>query len=134
MLIGTMNHPGRDLLHEIGWMADLEFEFIDLTFEPPKAAVWQVDLPEIRRALEDHGLPVVGHTAYYLPLCHPFESVRRAVVEELKICLEAFATVGAKWMNLHPDSQAPFHNRTFIIEKNLVTILALIPLSRELGV
>jgi sugar phosphate isomerase/epimerase len=69
-----------------------------------------------------------------LPLCHPFESVRRAVVEELKICLEAFATLGAKWMNIHPDSHAPFHNRSFIIEKNLETIRALLPLSRELGV
>ena len=48
----------------------------------------------IRAALEDHQLPVVGHTAYYLPLCHPFESVRRAVVDELKVCLEAFGTLG----------------------------------------
>src|SRR5215831_14338217 len=134
MLIGTMNHPGRDLLSEISWMAESGFEFIDLTLEPPLAAVRNLDLQSVKTALEDHQLPVVGHTAYYLPLCHPFDSIRRAVVDELKVCLEAFATLGAKWMNLHPDSQAPFHNRTFIIEKNLETIRALLPLSRELGV
>lgn len=134
MLIGTMNHPGRDLVDEIEWMADAGFEFIDLTLEPPLSGVQNLDLQSVRSALEDHQLPVVGHTAYYLPLCHPFESLRRAVVDEFRICLEAFATLGAKWMNIHPDSHAPFHNRTFIIEKNLETIRALLPLSRELGV
>ena len=134
MLIGTMNHPGRDLFGEIAWMADAGFDFIDLTLEPPFAAVHNLDLASVKAALEDHQLPVVGHTAYYLPLCHPFESVRQAVVEELKICLEAFGTLDAKWMNLHPDHQAPFHNRKFVIEKNLETIRALLPLSRELGV
>lgn len=134
MLIGTMNHPGRDLFGEIAWMAEAGFNFIDLTLEPPMAAVQHLDLPSLRVALEDHQLPVVGHTAYYLPLCHPFESVRRAVVEEFKICLEAFAALGAKWMNIHPDNHAPFHNRKFVIEKNLETIRALLPLSRELGV
>jgi sugar phosphate isomerase/epimerase len=134
MLIGTMNHPGRDLLDEIVWMAGAGFDFIDLTLEPPLAAARNLDLNSVRAALEDHELPVVGHTAYYLPLCHPFESVRRAVIEEFKICLEVFAALGAKWMNIHPDSQAPFHNRAFIIEKNLEVIRALLPLSRELGV
>lgn len=134
MLIGTMNHPGKDLLQEIEWIADAGFEFIDLTLEPPMASVQRMDLRTVRSMLEEHRLPVVGHTAYYLPLCHPFESVRRAVVEELKICLEAFAALGAKWMNLHPDSHAPFHNRTFVVEKNVETIRALLPLSRELGV
>jgi sugar phosphate isomerase/epimerase len=134
MLIGTMNHPGKNLLEEIAWISDAGFDFIDLTLEPPSAAVQKLDLQAVRSALEEHQLPVVGHTAYYLPLCHPFESVRRAVVEEFKICLEAFAAVGAKWMNLHPDSHAPFHNRAFIVEKNLETIRALLPLSRELGV
>jgi len=52
-------------------MADAGFDFIDLTLEPPFAAVRNLDLQSVRTALEDHQLPVVGHTAYYLPLCHP---------------------------------------------------------------
>ena len=31
MLIGTMNHPGRDVLQEAEWIAKEGFEFIDLT-------------------------------------------------------------------------------------------------------
>lgn len=134
MLIGTMNHPGRDLRGEIEWMAELGLDFIDLTLEPPLASVRRLDLQAVRDLLHAHGLRVVGHTAYYLPLCSPFESIRRAAVEELKLCLQAFASLGASWMNIHPDSKAPLHERKFIIERNLQTIRELLPVAREFNV
>jgi sugar phosphate isomerase/epimerase len=134
MLIGTMNHPAKDVLREIQWIGELGFDFVDLTLEPPLANVTRIDARAVRAALEDAALQVVGHTAYYLPLCSPFESIRRAAVDELKMCLEAFATVGVKWMNLHPDRQAPMHDRKFVIERNLQTIRELQPVARDLGV
>lgn len=134
MLIGTMNHPGRDLIQEVRWIAGLDFDFVDLTFEPPLASPRTADLRTLKTLLADHQMSIVGHTAYYLPLCSPFESIRRAAVDELKVCLEAFATLGASWMNLHPDRQAPMHDRPFIIERNLATIRDLEPLARDLGI
>src|ERR1051326_2564980 len=128
MLIGAMNHPGKDLLGEIEWIKAMSFEFIDLTLEPPKADCHHIDPAAVRSALKASGLQVVGHTAYYLPLCSPFESTRRAAVEELERCLKAFAELGASWMNLHPDTNAPLHDRHFVIERNLQTIRELLPL------
>lgn len=134
MQIGSMNHPGREVLAEIRQLAALEMEFIDLTLEPPSAAVRSLDVPALKTALAKVGMGVVGHTAYYLPLCSPFESLRRAAVEELILCLRAFAALGAKWMNIHPDRQAPLHERKFIIERNLQSLRELLPLARELKV
>ncbi len=134
MLVGAMNHPARDVISEIAWMVALELDFVDLTLEPPTAASWRVNAKEIRRALDDFGLEVVGHTAYYLPLASPFEEVRRATVEELKRCLDQFSAIGAKWMNLHPDRHVPMHDRSFIVERNLKTIAELLPVSRNCGV
>jgi sugar phosphate isomerase/epimerase len=134
MLIGAMNNPVRDPISEIEWMAEMELDFVDLTLEPPLAAVWRIDPREIASALSTHGLEVVGHTAYYLPLCSPFESIRRAAVEELKRCLEVFGMLGAKCMNLHPDGHAPLHERSVIIERNLLTLRELIPIARDHGV
>lgn len=134
MLIGTMNHPARDVLEEIQWIGSMDFDFIDLTLEPPMAVARRIDKNAVRAALEDQGLEVVGHTAYYLPLCSPFESIRRAAVDELKYCLEVFASVGAGWMNIHPDRTAPLHERKFIIDRNLQTIRELLGASREFGV
>jgi len=129
-----MNHPGHDVLSEIEWMAELGLDFVDLTIEPPMASVDKIDLNAVRSALEDNGLKVVGHTAYYLPLCSPFEGIRRACVEELKRCIAAFAAVGAQWMNLHPDRIAPMHDRKFIIEKNLQSLRELYVEARESGI
>ena len=134
MLIGTMNHPARDPLQEIEWIAAMGFDFVDLTLEPPLATARSVDLRAVAAALEKHKLKVVGHTAYYLPLCSPFEGLRKAAVAELKVCLEAFAFLGATWMNLHPDRQAPFYERKYVIERNLQTLNELLPLARDAGV
>lgn len=134
MLIGTMNHPARDIVGEVEWIAGMDFEFIDLTLEPPRAAVGKFDVQAVRVALEEHDLEVVGHTAYYLPLCSPFESIRRAAVEELKLCLKVFSQLGARWMNLHPDGNAPLHPREFVIDRNIQSLRDLSAVARDCGI
>ncbi|MBC8095052.1 MAG: sugar phosphate isomerase/epimerase [Akkermansiaceae bacterium] len=134
MLIGTMNHPARDVLKEVQWIAEMGFEFIDLTLEPPAALPSLIDLNALRELLRKTKLRVVGHTAYYLPLCSPFESIRLAAVEELKECVTVFAGLGTKWMNIHPDRQAPMHDRKFIIDRNLQSLRELYVVANQVGV
>ena len=131
MLIGAMNHPRRDVLKEIEWMAEMGLDFIDLTLEPPAAAAWNVKTKAIRRALERHRLAVVGHTAYYLPLASPFESIRRAAVEELKKCAQIFSELGVKWMNIHPSREPPMHPHAFAVEHNILSLQELLSFARE---
>lgn len=133
MQIGAMNNPSRELLGEMKWMSEMDLDFIDLTLEPPAAAPWNINASEIRSALLDLDLGIVGHTAYYLPFSCTFESVRRAAVEETKRCIEIFSEIGAKWVNLHPDRHAPFHSRHFVIEQNLKSIRELLPTARDCG-
>lgn len=122
MLIGAMNHPKRNVIEEIAWMSQLGLGFVDLSLEPPEAAVWNVDAKEIRKAIDDAGLEVVGHTAYYLPIDSPFESVRKAAAHELVRCADVFAEVGAKWMNIHPGRYTPMHPRSYFVERDLITL------------
>jgi sugar phosphate isomerase/epimerase len=134
MLVGAMNNPARELYSEFRWMSELELDFVDLTLEPPEAAPWNVDPAAIRSALRDLKLGVVGHTAFYLPFACTFESVRRAAVEETKRCIELFAKIGVKWMNLHPDRHAPFHSREFVIGQNIKSVRELLPVAESCGV
>jgi sugar phosphate isomerase/epimerase len=122
MLIGTMNHPSHDILREIEWMAAMGFGFVDLTLEPPGAASWRVNAREIRRALADHGLAVVGHTAWYLPIAAAIEELRTATVDELKRCMDVFHELGAEWMNVHPDRNVPWHDRRYLVQRNLESL------------
>jgi sugar phosphate isomerase/epimerase len=131
MLIGAMNHPARPLLDEIKWMVDMGLDFIDLTLEPPCSAIWNLDVHRVRAVLGGSGLKVVGHTAYYLPLASPFESLRRAAIDEAKQCLELFAKVGAGWMNVHPDVRVPLHDKKWILERNLETLRELLAAARD---
>jgi sugar phosphate isomerase/epimerase len=134
MLIGAMNHPAQPVEDEIARMAALGMQFIDLTLEPPAAASWLVDRESIRAALERSRLGIVGHTAYYLPVASPIPQVRRAAVEEFRRCMEIFASLGAGWMNLHPDRNAPLHGQEFVARMNVESIRELLPLARHLGV
>ena len=115
MLIGTMNHPERPVIDEIAWMADAGMEFLDLTFEPPATASWEIETKAIRNALEEAHMGVVGHTAWYLPMASSIPEIRLAAVAELKRCVQKFAEVGAKWMNIHPDRHTPWHPVMFHI-------------------
>lgn len=129
-----MNHPARDVLQEIEWIAAMGLGFIDLTLEPPLAASWKVDPVAIRRSLEGHGLEVVGHTAFYLPIASVIEEIRRAALEELRRCVDVFAAIGARLMNVHPDRHAPMHDRRFSVERNLTTLSELLPYATDRGV
>ncbi len=134
MLIGAMNHPAEDVVSEITWMAELGLDFIDLTLEPPQAASWAVNTAAIRDTLASHGMLVVGHTAFYLPFASAFESIRCAAVDELRHCLDVFAEVGAKWMNLHPDRHTPMHDRAFYIRRNIESLTELQEHADDVGV
>src|SRR5438552_8124384 len=134
MQIGAMNHPRHDVAQEMAWMAEMGLDFIDLSLEPPAAATWRVDGARLRDQLATHGLGVVGHTAYYLPIGSAFEEVRRGAVAELRRCLEVFAQVGARWMNVHPDAYAPMHDRPFAIERNVQSLRELLEVARRVGV
>lgn len=134
MLIGAMNHPVQDPVEEIRWMAEMGLEFIDLTIEPPAAAWWRLDTKAVRRALDEYRLKVVGHTAYYLPLGSSFDRIRQASVEEFKRCLQAFAEVGAPWMNIHPDRHTPMHDRSHFIRRNIESLAELQEFADKCGV
>jgi sugar phosphate isomerase/epimerase len=129
-----MNHPREPVADEIRWMAAMGLDFLDLTLEPPAAAPDRVDIREIRSVLADHGMSVIGHTAYYLPFSSPFPKVRQAAVDELRRCVELFAEVGAKWMNVHPDRYAPMHDRAFFVAGDVEGLAPLIETGREVGV
>jgi sugar phosphate isomerase/epimerase len=134
MLIGAMNHPARDVFEEIEWMAAMGLEFIDLTLEPPAAASWKVDPRAVRDALEKHGLEVVGHTAFYLPIASAIEDIRKAAVCELRRCLEVFSAVGVRSMNVHPDRYTPMHDRAFYISRDIESLRELMTYGKSLGV
>jgi len=101
MLVGMMNDPRQDPCAEARWAAEHGLDFLDLTVEGPRADLPLVDGPALRSILAGAGMQVVGHTAWFLPFSSPFARVRRAAVETAAETFDLFATVGARWVNVH---------------------------------
>jgi len=135
MKIGMMNNPQFDLFAEIAWAKENGFEFLDLTLEPPLAQARKVKVRETKSALKDSGLGIIGHTAYYLPLASPYESLRKAALEEMRWGLEVFAELGALQMTVHPDKSILFAiGSKGALQKNLQSLQEIDKLARPLGI
>lgn len=96
-----MNHPARDPVDEIHWIGEHGFDFVDFTMEPPAADPDQVDPEAVTAALEKHGLGVVAHTPWFIPVNSPLASIRKAALRELRRCLDFTNAIGASVMNVH---------------------------------
>jgi sugar phosphate isomerase/epimerase len=130
-----MNNPQFDLLKEIAWVHLNRFEFLDLTLEPSATHPKQIKVKQTRRALKEAGLPIIGHTAYYLPWASPFETIRKAALKEMAWTLEAFAELGASRVSVHPDRSIPFAlNPKAVLEKNLESLQKMEEIARPLGI
>ncbi|HSR12260.1 MAG TPA: sugar phosphate isomerase/epimerase family protein [Thermodesulfobacteriota bacterium] len=135
MKIGMMNNPRVDLDSEIAWARDMRFDYLDLTLEPSKAHPKAIDVKKTARALRKAGLEIVGHTAYYLPLASPMESVREAACGEMASALKVFSQLGASKMTIHPDRSIPFVlGQKGVTEKNLESLRKIQEIADPLGI
>ena len=87
MLIGSMNNPKSPLIKEIKWVKR-NFDFLDLTLEMPNSYPDKINVRSIKKLLGD--FPVVGHTAWYLPIGSPFKELRLYALSELDKCFHIF--------------------------------------------
>ena len=131
MIVGAMNNPTRPIDVELRRIASAGFDFVDLTLEPP--AAWPCQPARIRSVLDEVGLRIVGHTAYYLPIASPFPELRRSSVDLLIEMLDAFAELGAGVVNVHPDASAKLVPRDDVIALNAETIATLAGEAAERG-
>lgn len=95
MQLGFVTNPRQSLATEIAWAADNGFALLDLALEAPAAAPESVKWAEVKAAVTDRGLRVIGRAATYLPLDNPAPLVRQAALDEARRALDATATLGA---------------------------------------
>ena len=133
MQIGAMNNPLRDPVKEIERIAREGFEFVDLTIEPPAARSDVIDVSGVKRALRETGLGAIGHTAYYLPIASPFDSLRECAVREIensfKLCLE----LGITKVNVHPQWKVVLRGDEWVRDQNIESLRHLADTAEKLG-
>lgn len=134
MQIGAMNHPACNPLAEIEWIGTNGFDFVDFTLEPPAADPAQIDPKAIRAALDRHGLGVVAHTAWFIPIGSPFTSVREASLGEFRRALRAAHQIDATVMNLHYGKSPGFFSKEQVVKWHVEVLSRLCEEAAKIGV
>jgi len=119
-----MNHPRGDVYKEIEWFSKNGFDFIDFSFEPPQNHEFKTN--DIKTAINDSGLEVVGHTNPHLPAIYPIQTIKDASLDELKIAADFFALIGAHKMNIHTFYEGALLTDQEKIEANIALLKELV--------
>jgi sugar phosphate isomerase/epimerase len=119
MKIGIMNDPRLNLISEIEYAAEHDFDFLDLTLEPPETVPDLINKSEIRSIVSGAGLEIVGHTAYYLPFDSYYPDMRNAAAKEIIKTFDIFKFLGCKYVTIHLHTSLPFFILTDLPEEKL---------------
>lgn len=122
MKIGLMNNPFNDVYEEISWIGQNNFDFVDLTLEPPMAQPQLLDANRIKELLIKYNLNIIGHTCYYLPYAHPIPEIREASIIVFKQYINFLHKLGAKKINIHVDKRYPDELREVIRENHVIAL------------
>lgn len=134
MQLGAMNDPRRDLVEELSWIAEAGFDFVDLTLEPPKAYVRDLDHETLGREISRLGLGVVTHCYCMMPIGSPLAALRAASVAELRECLAACPKLGAEKMTVHLDGGFSLSSEHEVIRYNAEVLATLVDDAKREGV
>ena len=134
MKIGFPSNPRMNIIDEIKWIAENGFDFVDLFLEEDSAVPDRINSKEIRALIDNYGIGVVGHTAWYMPIGSPSPAVRKAAVKEIERYLEVFSETGVKFVTVHAHWQSgnlfnPKEAAYFQIE----SLISLVASARETG-
>jgi len=133
MQIGAMNNPLRDTVKEIERIAREGFEFVDLTIEPPAARSDVIDVSGVKQALRETGLAAVGHTAFYLPIASPFDSLRECAIKEIENSFQVCYELGITKVNVHPQWRIVLHGDEWVRDRNIESLRRLADTAEKLG-
>jgi sugar phosphate isomerase/epimerase len=104
MKYGAMNFPIKPLLREIEEIAELGFDYVELTIDPPEATPKRIlaQKSSIRGLLNRYKIGIIGHLPTFVLTSDLYESLRTASVQENFEALEAAAELGIEKVTLHP--------------------------------
>lgn len=120
MKFGAINNPLLPIVDEIRRIQRLNFDFIDLTYEPPFHINY--DPIEIRDILAENNLFVIGHTNPSFPVIYPSDLIHNACLGEFKNSAVFFKAVGARLMNVHPFVGEGYFSDEQIIHSNIESL------------
>ncbi|MCX8163155.1 MAG: sugar phosphate isomerase/epimerase [Candidatus Micrarchaeota archaeon] len=137
MIVGAMNNPHKNLVEQIYFLGELNFEFFELTIEYPAATPKKIieNKKRIADALESYNLGLLAHLPWYFNLAHPYERIQQATNKEIEAAAHIATTLGAKILTIHPDLTLPqsCQARKKRFERTLSTLKSIEKITKNFG-
>ncbi len=104
MLYGAMNFPVRPILKELEAISELNFDYLELTMDPPQAHYRMIreEKKNIIRALDRHKMKIMCHLPSFVSTADLTPSLREASLNEVLNSLDVAAELGCLKVVLHP--------------------------------
>ncbi len=103
MKLGAMNNPEKDVLKEIASIGEMGFEVFELAVEGPRADPESIRARKkaILDAISSYKMTTLAHLPWFFEIGHPYESVRRAYLEEAFKIVDIAKELGAEKLGIH---------------------------------
>lgn len=134
MKIGMMNDPAKNLIDEITFAGENKFDFIDLTIEPPKAQVENINPHKVLTLCKRYKLEIIGHTNFYLPWASPIKRLKEASTQELVEHIKSFNKLGVKLVSVHPHWYQPNSSREEIVDRIVKSLIKLVGVAKQYNI
>lgn len=104
MHCGAMNFPVRPILDEVTTIAELGFDYVELTMDPPQAHYRQLlqQKTELEVALRNRRVGLICHMPTFVSLADLTDSIRAASLNEVLASLEVAKILKAQKIVVHP--------------------------------
>jgi sugar phosphate isomerase/epimerase len=104
MLYGAMNFPVRPILKELEAISKLNFDYLELTMDPPQAHYRMIreEKKNIIRALDHHKMKIMCHLPSFVSTADLTPRLREASLNEVLNSLDVAAELGCLKVVLHP--------------------------------
>lgn len=99
-----MNSPIKPVINELKEIADLGFDYLELTMDAPEATPQKIlaQKGEILDLLSSYNLVLIGHLPCFVSTADLYESIRNASRKEVLGALEISPELGIEKLVLHP--------------------------------
>ncbi len=128
MLLGMMNDPARKVEDELRFAAEAGFDFLDLTLEPPKARVEDINIERVLKLCESYNLKLVGHTSFYLQWASPVKNVYNGTLKEIEETFALLEKLKVEKVTLHPHWFQPNSSQDEILSRNIKSLRKIVKL------
>lgn len=104
MKYGAMNFPVKPLLPEIEEIGEMDFDYVELTMDPPEATPQKIlaQKRQIQDLLHRYRMGIIGHLPTFVWTSDLYESLRKVSVQETLDALETGVELGIEKVVLHP--------------------------------